>query len=92
MEYCDGCVHLYPTEEDQHRTRSNGMPHICNVHVQRVRHMGCYPHIVRIAGCTDYEVKRSMKDYPPKRITHAEKRIREIKKSHGDNPGQTHTY
>jgi len=55
MEYCDGCTHLYPTEEEQNKTHSNGMPHICNVRAQRVRHMGHHPHIVRIDGCKDYK-------------------------------------
>lgn len=35
---------------------------------------------------------KTLIDYLSKRIAHAEKRIEVFKKSHGDNPGETHTY
>lgn len=35
---------------------------------------------------------KNIKQYLQKRIEHANKRAKKIEESHGDNPGETHTY
>ena len=35
---------------------------------------------------------KNIKQYLQKRIEHANKRVKHIEESHGNNPGETHTY
>lgn len=59
VPYCDDCVHISPTEEEQGVAGELGSyikrDHICRYYKHFVRHADHHPHIPRPTHCTKYK-------------------------------------
>ena len=49
--YCDGCIWLSPTEEEQDNLNKPKPSHRCTRDKQKLLHGGFHPHILRPANC-----------------------------------------
>lgn len=54
VKYCDGCLWLAPTEENQTPKKEH---HICGFYNRIVYHKQFHPKIVRLSYCTGYTIK-----------------------------------
>jgi hypothetical protein len=53
--YCDKCVYLTLTEEEQNMEENKLKDHKCARNGERLMHYDCHPHIVRPSNCNNYE-------------------------------------
>lgn len=63
VDFCDGCVFLIPSENNQGRRKE---PHVCTRYNEQVKHRGCHPSIVRLKKC-DYHSRLRRRTLPNSR-------------------------
>jgi len=59
-QFCDGCIHLSPTEEEQEKLPRPRPEHWCNLFNQAVKHEGRHPRIPRLNPCLELKAKEGV--------------------------------